>query len=272
MAVTYKREAGGYSYEKTANAVTGKETYIRHDDAAGAVPFASLPIINSTVFTDPDGSAASNCLCQRILGKFIGKDPNTLRYEFEFTTDGTAGSSGAAGQPGSDVNTDPDTRRYTMGGESVTIDSPEENGWWWTIAPQNPIRQPISKVVVTGSFTIPRGPLTAAQNTTFFGVAIGLVGKINTAVFDGFAKGVVLFEGIDGGTVYNDGVLNYQYNMNFSFRIINDPDAAGAAITEDHWNYLWREDSSGWDRPAASPGGGAGDYLYQSGDFSTLLP
>lgn len=267
MAVLYKRLTSGYSYEKTATAVTGREIYIRHDDAAGAVPFASLPVINTTLFTDPDGNTASNCLCQKITGTYVDSDPNTIQYEFEFTTNGTGGGNG---QPGDEVNTDPDTRRYVMGGESVTIDNPDENGWWWSIAPQNPIRQPISKVIVTGSFTIPKGPLTAAEDATFWGVVIGLIGKINDAAFDGgrFRQGSVLFEGIDGGTVYNDGVLNYQYNMNFSFRIINDNDAAGNPIAADDWNYLWREDNAGWDRPSDSPGGF--NYLYASGDFSTL--
>jgi len=267
VAITYKRLTSGYNYEKTSNAVTGKEVYIRHDDAAGAVPFASLPVINSTPFTDPDGNTASNCLCQKIIGRFIDSDPNTIQYEFQFTTDGTAGGGG--GQPGSDVNTDPATRRYVMGGESVTVDSPDEAGWWWSLAPQNPIRQPISKVIVTGSFTIPKGPLTPAEDATFWTTVIGLIGKINNAAFDGrFRQGSVLFEGIDGGTVYNDGVLSYQYNMNFSFRIINDLDAAGNPIAADDWNYLWREDNAGWDRPSDSPGGF--NYLYQSGDFSTL--
>lgn len=267
MAAAYKRKADGYQYEKTATAITGTEVYIRHDAAAGAVPFASLPIIDTTVFTDPDGTAVANCKCQKILGKYIEADPNTIEYEFQFTTSGTGGAS--AGDPGADVNTDPATRRYVMGGESVTIDNPDNNGWWWALAPQNPIRQPISKVVVTGSFSIPKGPLTAAQDLTFWGVCIGLIGKINLAAFDGrFRKGSVLFEGIEGGSVYNNGVLNYQYNMNFSYRIINDLDAAGVPIAEDDWNYLWREDLAGWDRPSDSPG--INNMIYTSGDFATL--
>jgi len=257
VAEKYKRFTGGYRYNESQDETSGTEVYIRHDDAAGGIDLASLPILGTTPMLDPAGGTIATCIVRRKDVRYIDNDPATPEYTFGYST-----QKGAS--PGRGVNTDPATRRFDLGGEVVSI--PEGNlAWYWTTDHKS-ISQAIYKKIITGSFTIPKGPLTTAQKTTFIGLVKSQAGTICDAAFEDFSEGQVLFEGLSGGTTYLEGELRWQFDMSFAFRLIND---ALTAITQDDWLYIWREDQAIWDKPTDSPG--VANFLYSKSTFSSLI-
>lgn len=224
MTVGYKRLCSGYDYNQTTGGIDGKEIYIQHDDDAAAVPFASLPVIGSTILTDINGSQVGSCLCRTVRAYFDSGDPNTKKYEFGF-------SSSAYNPPAQNIDTDKAMRRYDCGTETETVES-----YSGTASPG--MKGKLMHVIIpTGTLTIPKGELTAAENATFISLVESSVGKVNAAAFENHRVGSVLFEGISGGTKYTTGgALRYAYEMRFSFRIV--PNTA----TNCDWNYILKDD------------------------------
>ena len=261
MVVLYTRQSGGYKYKVTEDETTGQEIYKRHDDAASGIAPGALPVVGTTALDDPDGNAVASCVCRS--KEFIYESGDTAmgaHWTFLYST-----TKGAGGNPGKNVNTDPETRRFEMGGKILSIKSGEESWYWET--DQTPVKQPIAKLLTVGSFTIPKGPLTPAQKTTFIGLVKTQASTLNDAAFEDFAEGQVMFEGIRGGTTFVDGELNFQFEMMFTYKIINDD---WQVVSKDDWFYLWREDNGTWDIPNDSPSG-AGNRHYKKTDFTLLV-
>jgi hypothetical protein len=256
MAEMYKRTAEGYQYNETEDGITGQEIYIR-DDVSGTLAVASLPVVGSSVHSDPYGSAVGSCYCRTKNAVFPDGHPDTLKWTMSFGTRKPSAESNP-------INNDPNNRRFRMGAEMVTIESPSIGSWVWGSGSGSgtPIDQKIYQRIVQGDFTIPKSKLTPAQNTAFIGSVISYAGRINSATFEGFPAGQVYFSGIEGGTTYDQGDLQYNYEMHFEFMI--NPHIG---TSEPAYLYAYKESSpAGW----AIPQDSAGNKLFGSVDLNSI--
>jgi len=285
MTELWKRQVDGYSYEQNEDGTTGQEIYIRHDDAAGGVVPGSLPVPGSSSMLKPNGSADTSCVCRTGRFEYLGADINTGKWTFMFDTKHGGGS------PQASISNDEDDRSFSMGGEVVSVDANQSKlSWKWAGigGGSEPVRQPVSKFVITGAFSIPKVGMSDAEFATWFAHCKAAGGKINNAAFedgigDVFAPGQVLFSGIDGGTYTNeDGEKKWKFAVNFDYRVINDTDYAGQAIWSDDWRYLFATGSStvdpegvgayaGWDKPYTVDGGAGTIYLFAKANLQAIL-
>lgn len=255
MAEKYVRLVDGYRYRANENETTGEEVYVRWDDHAAAVDLSALPAVGTTQLLNPSGSAIASCLCRSVEASYKDQDINTPIYKFTFATQ--QGSVNA-------INTDPAARKYSGGGEVVCVNGRE---WYWA-SDKKPInKDTIYKRIAQGTIGRSKGPMTTGGKDSWITTAIGLLGKVNNGAFCGFPKGCVLFDSFTGGSSYKDGVIRWTFECSFTWRIIND---ATTAISADTWQYVWRTDKPGWDKPTDTVGAG-GNLLYVEGDLESLF-
>lgn len=268
----FVRLVRGYRLVQTSSVTSGTEQFMRNDGATGGIAEASLPTIGSTALLNTAGSATP-ALARTKTTTYADGDINTPIIQYDYNT-----SIITTNSPGDSVDPDPNSRSFQLGAERVTLSQPA-NLWEWNEITGTPdVNQPLSKLTLVGEFTIPKGPLDQAATTTFLGVVIATAGRINSdtawdaGIGSHFAAGQVLFMGITGGSAIDvDGTLQYQFNMHFSYRIINDDDVDGTPIAANDWQYLLAEDSAGsskgWARPQTKSDG---EFLYETATFSSL--
>jgi hypothetical protein len=259
----FVRLQASYQYTETEDGITVTEQYMRDDNAASAVAESALPVVGTTLGKDPNDAFIANCVCRKKTGVNTQGDKNSVAYVFEFSTNAGGGEQ----SPGADVSSDPNFMRAEMGTETVTWNQGFVISGGVGVGG---VRDPIHRIVPTGSFTVPKGPLTAGQNTAFWAKVTGLLGRINSVKWvpgvqaSGIElrKGSALFMGISGGTSYDGPDLVWKWEMAFAWKMIAGEVSAGVPIAEDDWQYV--PDRSGyWVK--TSP------LLYQLGDFWTLV-
>jgi len=251
----YKEFYNDYSLMISAAAVTGTRAFYKSPNGP-----ATLPEIN-----DKFNTAYPQCKCNKITHKkltidrvndasFGGTEADFLeKITCEYTTEKDTGRG----------DFDEDQRRYSMGGEVLTVDNPT----YWQWDDDEPVAQPIYISNVIGSFTRQvRFSSTATKNNWLREKAEIAAGCINHAEFEGHRIGSVLFSGISGGNHYDeDGNEFWVFDVEFTYRLIRDENAA---ITQDDWLYIWRKNSSGgkWDKPDVG-----GKYLYAKKNLANLF-
>jgi hypothetical protein len=259
MTAAYKRFTDGYQFQQTEDGTTGQEIYIQHDEAAGAVPLASLPVVGSSALLDPSGSAIASCKCRTKAARYVGSDPDTAQYTFTYST--------TKGKIEVGIDTNDAARRYSLCAESIMVkvdNGSAGSGWTW-IGSGAKVDQDLALQIVTGAFTLPAGPYLSAANNTFWTGCLAAAGKINSSTFEHFRKGSVLFEGVTGATSYDaTGSLQYTYELNFRWKYITSGLFTG---TVDDYQYLWNADSGAFDKPVYNPGS---IFLYGTADLSSL--
>lgn len=254
----YVRKVDGYRYTQTETETSGTEVYILDDGHPAAVPEAQLPVVGTTLLKNPAGQNVAYCYCRSKVGSYVGYDTRTIVYTFEFSTQDKNVSTG-----GSSVNTDKNNMRLDLG----TLAYVCKQGFTYSDGAGGAIKDPIQRVLPTGSFTLPRGPMTAGENSSWWTNVVAKIGKINSLKFTPqtgmeFRKGSVLFEGINGGTIYENAVLKWQWEMRFAFLIVQGLIRGGAvAITEDDWQFIPADDGK-FSRTTPA--------IYQTTDFDPL--
>ena len=269
----FVRLARGYRLTQKTTDITGQEQFLRHDSAPGSTVEASLPRIGTTPMLDAAGATISSCLARTKTTTYQDDDASTPLIQYDYSLRDTS----FAGTPGSGIDTTPETRSVQIGIETVSVDDPSGSWKWQEMGTD--VEQPLSKNVVVGEFTIPKGPLTKEEMSTFIGVVIARAGRINANTSwdsefgNNFAVGQVLFMGLTGGTTTDeDGDIKYQFNMHFAYRVINDFDVDNAAIASNDWQYILATGDAGsvkgWARPQTKTGS---RFLYETADFSGLI-
>jgi hypothetical protein len=175
---------------------------------------------------------------------------------------------------GASLIPDSGARRYSLGGEVLTIPnnptSPGE-GWIWALGGEK-VKQPIYQSNIMGSFTAQKELASDSAKATWMATVEGLAGKINTSAMEGHRVGSVLFSGVSGGTQQDEtGGTIWLFECEFTFRIINGLDVDGNAVTQDDWLYLIDRNAGGagrWDKPQEAT---SGRFLYEKANLSSLL-
>jgi len=160
-------------------------------------------------------------------------------------------------------------RRFEFGGELLRVppDNLSENvpNWSWLGSGQ-PVPDDVDmiKIIPTGSLII----TTVTNNVDALKAKIiARVGKINDAVFEGFAAGTLLYMGASAEEYHNStGGKRWRSDHTFQFRLPTNTAGADA----DGWNYVYRannQGNNGWDKPKDA----GGKFLYVSAEFDTIL-
>lgn len=266
----YKEIVEDYRFELTTNSQSGSRSFYKQADGT-----ASLPELG-----DEFNSTYKECLARRIVAKKFFPDPDDRtkwieKNDVEYTTRGN-----------SDVLViDPDERRYQLGTEVITVDTPPN--WKWELK-KDDLTQPLYLTNIVGSFTRQRElNSTSAKESWLTDKVEGLSGCINDAKFEGHRIGSVLFDGVSGGTQYDkDGTLVWVFEMQFTYRLIRSgPSSApdkkgnvypinynGVNIIKDDWLYLWNKKASAsghgaWDKPIDLDD----RFLYSKVNFNDLF-
>jgi len=256
----YRELREGYFWEKTATGVTGQRVYIEHPDGTD-----DLPEIGTTELSGD----FSNCLCRKLRGgkywydRTHGLDREKITASFATVEVNVAGTR----------IFDEDSRRYDLGGEILSIPNASK-GWTWALQ-GTAVNQPLSLSNVMGTLTIQKKITSDATKATYIALCEERAGTINAAEFEDHRAGSVLFNGIAGGTQYDEeGDKYWLFDLTFTFRIIRamgGTDYANNPITENDWLYVWNKDVSGsqggWDKPQL----GNNEYLYDTSNFNELL-
>jgi len=113
----------------------------------------------------------------------------------------------------------------------------------------------------TGIFTKTKAVLAVNKASTIANF-LSVAGKLNDATFDGFVKGQVLCESMDGSTrVRGDGLTEYLFTIRYHWKVI-----ANTGETGDDWQFAWSK-NNGWVRPAlgdAETGGvSTSGFIYE---------
>jgi hypothetical protein len=257
MAEMYRELMEPWDLQYGAQGPEGVRVFQRND-TSGSIAAASLPIvIGTSTMTNAAGTAITGCVCRRYRWKKVsGVAQVTANYSSATTK---LGGGGQPPEPGSAVSWDEDMVQWSAGGEVLSI--PGDSKTWKWDSDTAAVNQPVFKVVATGTIRLPK-VVCAEQLSSFKGFVRGCVGHINSAEFEGYAEGQVLFEGADGGARINSaGVLEYGFDLVFKWRLI------GGSVSSADWQYIWREDKGGlWDKPKDPSGG----LLYATADFSDL--
>ena len=248
--------------EITETGITGTRAFVNVPGAAD-----SLPAIGAAwAVTKPASQTFSGCKCRRLAYSMYWYDrsANVDRQKIvaHYATQNKAGGAGY-------ILPDKDERRFQMGGEIISIDDPSAN-WVWVDA-ATAVIQPIFISVPMGSFTAQKKLTTdAAKKSWLQGPVLDRIGTINSAEFEDFRIGSVLFSGVSGGTQQDDdGDKIWVFELEFNWRLNRD---ATGAITANDWWYLWRQDASGsgtgkWDMPVDANN----KELYAKTNLSALL-
>lgn len=244
----YKLIKEGYSYRTSETETVGVRYY--ETDATGS---DSLPTIGVTGFPTSGGGTLSGVVCRSLEEIYRGSGAQVTTWKAVFrTADIESGG-------GEEITTQSSSRRFSVGGEIASIIDASDS-WVWE-SDGDPVDQKMGKHIVTISFTVPKLDMTAAENTSWLSGLSSYVGRINNASFEGFNSGCVLFEGVTGGSFYNeDGDLRFSYEMNFLVRIV-----PGQAT--DSWQYLFRDNTGYFDLPTDDTGTAR---LYSTANFGAL--
>lgn len=261
--MAYKELIHSYQYEVPEDGpISGRRVFIQVPTGTpGSV--ASLPIVGTSLLPDETGTNLPGVRCRR---KRVVRDSNDKnpQYHFEYSA-ATPGSTG--GTMG--ISTDPGDRSLDVQVEMLSFED-RDNVWGAVIgndvAPSFDLNdRAVYKRTVLIPFAIPRANLSDSAYTALLAIVKDRAGTINTAAFEGYNIGQVLFEGIRGGT-YTDANGNKRWNIELIFRarLLTGENSQGIPITQDDWNYIW---DTYWLRPQA----GVGNFLYRKTDFSSLL-
>jgi hypothetical protein len=263
----YRKLLEEWELVESETGIEGVQAYI--EETAGT---DTLPAIGDAF----DGSNL-NVLARRIRQKYTHFEAGVKKKKFVISYSSRPGSSEI-------ITPDEDNRRYTGGGEILTIDEPLN--WKWN-GDNSAIDQPMFLSNVMGTFTRQRILTSdAAKETWIDEVFAEQAGTINTTAFEGHRIGSVLFTGFSGGTQFDEnGDKTWVYDLEFSYRIIRSPakekddggqkfavDYNGAAIKQDDWLFLWRDTGSAagggaWDKPKD----GDGNFLYAKTELEDLF-
>lgn len=263
----YKKASKGYRVRIAEDGISGVEVYHRYDGQ----PFASdtLPTIGSTCLIDPiTGGSFTAAICTGLEADYPEGDDTaeTLRYEFKTQRQSWIGSS------------DPASRKFNSG---ITIaskkpkkDSVGAAAFEWLYDGVAIEDMEINKRIFTAQFTVPVIVSSAKYNSWMTATVAACAGKINGATFDGWDLGTVLFEGVTGGTKYdNNGNMMWAFDLNFTLMLIPDlQNVTGAGGLGTAGQYPWLHSfrgvlgtNNGWDKPNI---GGA--FIYSTCDLNIL--
>lgn len=250
----YRELLEDYTLNEQFGGVTGVRAFA---EVAGGT--ASLPAINTKFDT-----GHPSCLLKSRTKKFHSFDGGVKRYKWTCNYETPGMSSGSGDGEGYDE----DDRQFQGGGEIITIDDPQ--AWTWKVG-AGKCNQPIFLQNAMGSFTRQvKKNSTAQKNTWIANKFLPYVGKVNSAAWEGWRKGSVLFNSISGGTQYDSGGnQTWVFTCEFLWRVVNGRDYLGALVVENDWQNVFRKDVSGtalqqpyWDIPQTKDAGGQTAYLY----------
>ncbi len=259
---------------------TGVRKFYR--DAAGT---KNLPEIGDG-FTDFDGDEERpNCKLRSVRENIFYPDRTEVdrKYAKVFTLSYNSRPTDLATQ---DKTFDPLDRRFTLGGEIISMDNPK--GWVWEKG-GNTVEQPVFIANAMGTFTRQiRLGSDGSKRTWIQDFAIPAVGAINALEFEDFRIGQVLFSGFSGGTQFdNEGRKRWIFDCEFTYRVIKAGgpveidgkqvfvlDVAGDRILDKDWHYVLNRapssggaSTAGWDRPK----GQDGSFLYPLAPLEALF-
>ena len=170
-----------------------------------------------------------------------------------------------------------ESESWTGGAGALSIENPSGHWREYTPATVGPLPPETNlekydamtgRVVMnyaTGVFTKTQAVLAFNKASTIASF-LAVAGKLNNATFDGFAKGQVLCESMDGSTrVRGDGLTEYLFTIRYHWKKL------GSGIANDDWQYAWSS-NNGWIRPAlgdAITGGVSVDpgFIYEYGSI-----
>jgi len=262
----YKELVDEYRMQETTSGVTAMRAF--YPLTGGG---ESLPDIGDAFKNPVSGTTFNNCLCiTRDREAFFPDPDNRANWSEKIVCNFGTGSVSS-----DRLATDEEERRFQLGGEIITIDDPIN--WTWNLQ-GDPLDQPAFLSNVMGSFTRQRQLGSDAAKETWVTNRLEVyAGCINTAKFEGFREGSVLFQGVSGGGTQYDsqGSKFWLFELSFAFRIIRaagGEDYAGDLITKDDWLYLWNKDAGGagqgaWDQPKS----GDGKFLYEKKDLTQIF-
>lgn len=228
--------------------ITGTRTFIQSPN--GAV--TTLPVIGDTM-VDPDGNDVTTCKLRSIRSVYHDGHGESRKLVFSYSTAG-----GGAGAGGSRTPRNVDDRQFNGGSEIVVVDG---DAFTW-YGGSDAVNVPVVKRIATGSFTVPRLRMTAAEKATWFSTHfLAKVGKVNNATFEGFRAGSVYFESITGGNATDeDGAEIWNFTCNFMWRYNQE-------VAGDDWQYVLDVDSGTFKKPVRGA-----TNLYDTADFGAMFP
>lgn len=244
------------------NKLSGNRTFI--DDVTRTT---FLPTI-----LDPFDNNNANLLLRTITTKKFAPDPaDKTKWLNEYHCTYATGDNGSTKH-----YPDVSQRKFDAGGEISTMPQPDTTKaaanplWKWT-SDNKDIVSPQTLFIVSGLGTFTRSlkfSSTTDKNSWLTNQCFPKLGTLNSAAFENFAEGQVLFESISGGSVATPiGWTIWQFEATFKYRLIGT--AGGQArILKDDWLYILRQDGSIWDKPQNKNNG---LYLYTKSDFSQIF-
>jgi len=262
MTTKYKKSVKGWRIRIAEDGgVSGSEVY--HRDDIGPVAAATLPTIGSSkLVSQITGATFNNCICTGAEGEFPEGDDTSETIRYEFTTK----KGGGGGWIGS---TDRNMRKFNSGVDVVSRKA--EGRFRWASDSTVIEDMDISKRVFNSQFTVPAIISSAAYNAYILGTVGVCAGCVNGSSFDGWPIGTVLFEGMTGGTKYdNNGTIQWAFDLNFSLKLI-PAITDGGIQSQNSWLYSYRGDLSadgGWDKPVDDVGSAT---LYATVNLNMLL-
>jgi hypothetical protein len=250
----------GYTTDETGR-ISGSRHFVT--DAAG--PISALPVRGTSTMPNEAGAGMSGVLARRIR---VLRDPEDRDFQYAVDYDSQPQTSPS---PASGLTTDPASRSFEASAEIFSVAS-TPGAWEWSVN-GGPVEEglPLYKRAVLQNFSATRHGLTTAQKDALLGTIRDRAGSVNSAAFEGFAIGQVLFNGARGGDYTDEsGVRKWSLELSFTARMLTgELDAGGAAITQDDWLYLYSEAQGGFDKPQNV--GGTNGFLYRKTSFSELL-
>ena len=265
----YKELVEEWRLDEGDSSITGTRAFYKYSGGT-----ASLPSIGDSFST-----TYQNCILRNINHTKFFPDPDDRSEWIEKLV------CNYSTQPlrSETISPDEEERRYRLGTEVITIDEP--SNWKWSLKGSK-CDQPLYVSNVVGSYTRQKLLTSdAAKETWLRDVVEGLSGTINAAAYEGHRIGSLLFEGVSGGTQYDEnGDKVWLFEVTFTYRLIRGGpgsfdgslwyvhDYNGAKITQDDWLYLWNRNASAsgegaWDKPVDEDGNG----LYQKTNFNLII-
>jgi hypothetical protein len=265
MAEMYVELGDQYELETTEKGVTGTRVF-RRDDTNGTVAAASLPVVGTSLMVDRSGSNVTGCVARRKREIWAGGHEGTPEIAYTYDTEDANNPL-----PGSSITQDDDHEEFDLSVSRETF-HPDPNvasGDYWKITgAAEALDEPLPVAILQGSFSkpFPNKSMTSAQKDTLLARLKTYARTINTAAFEGFAVGQVMFTGVSGGSFRtSSGAKRYRFMLHFEFRILGD-DMTGTAITQDDWLYIASAQAAKFVKPVTNT---TSKNLYKKSDFST---
>lgn len=251
MVTNFKQMLEGFFVEKGRDETTGQSVYF-YDDSQPTWD-DDLPVVDEPHPDEPGITVARVRRTKLVSGTSSAALDGKEKYVVTYS------------KPEEDEPPELLPRRMTLGGEMQNIGS---NSMFW-FSDQKTIDQPLFRVVINGTWIITEA---ITDRVARMAELLTIFGKVNDAAWDGFHTEILLYIGSSWTEKQDkDGNTKWLVDHNFAIRTVTGDFTETGGVSDDGWNFVWREDNNTWDRPDISIGP-AGIGIYLTTDFDTVFP